>query len=131
MGFQDGLDRRSQLQIGVTDDAGAGAHLAIDAAGAHRRHAVDELGLAHRAHLRGAVLSIHGAAFHVDCGDDVMAALHVGQQLVEQVARHALDHRLEAVAGRRPLTTHQGQAVPEMMVRVDDREVRIEHNFGA
>ena len=38
----------AQRQVGVADDAGAGARLAVEAAGAHRRHAVDELGLADR-----------------------------------------------------------------------------------
>src|SRR5256885_6613494 len=42
---------RPQPQIDMAHDAGAGAQIAVDAACAHRRHAVGELGLADASRL--------------------------------------------------------------------------------
>ena len=50
---------RAELQIGMADDAGADLRRAIAAAGAHRRDAVDELGLADRPQLLRAGRAVH------------------------------------------------------------------------
>ena len=105
------LDAVAQRQIRVADDAGADLGLAVDAAGAHGGDAVDELGLADRAQLFGAVGAIHRAGLHEDGRDDVVAAVGVGQQLVEQIAP----------AG----------SIPEMVMRIDDRQVGLEDRLVA
>ena len=100
------LDPVAEGQIGVADDAGRDPGLAVIARGAHRGDAGDELGLADRPHLGGAVRAVHRMAFDEHGGDDVVAAVEVGQQFVEQIAVPA--------------------AQPQMMVRVDDRQIGIE-----
>ncbi len=101
----------AQGQVGVADDALGDPARAVPARGAHRRDAVDELDLADRRHLGGAGLPIHRAAFEKDGGDDVVSALDVGQQFGQQIAP----------ALRR---------VPEMMMRVDDRQIRLQCRFA-
>jgi hypothetical protein len=49
-------------------------------------------------------------AFEEHRGDDVMPGLEIGAQLIEQIA----------VVG----------ALPQMMVRVDDRQIGVEHRLG-
>ena len=99
-------DPAAQAKVGVADDAGAGAGRAVDAARAHRGGAVDELGLADRPHLgrarrRGTSTGPRRRRSRRCCG-----RCRVGQQVVEQIAP----------AG----------PVPEMVVRVDDRQLRLE-----
>src|SRR5262245_38950293 len=84
---------------------------AVTARGAHRRDAVDEFDLADRHHLGGTVLAIHRAAFEKHRRDDVVATTDIGQELWQQVAP----------ALRR---------IPEMMVRIDDRQRRFECRFA-
>ena len=69
------LDAAAEHQVGMADDAGAGADLAVDAARRHRGDAVDELGLADRLHLLRAVGAVHRARLHEHGRDDVVAAL--------------------------------------------------------
>ena len=101
-----GIEHRScpsaQPQVDMAHDGSAGAQIAVDAAGAHRRDAVGELRLTDAAQLGRAVLAIHRMAVDEHRGHDVVAGLGVGQQIVEHVV----------VAG----------ALPEMMVRIDDRQ---------
>ena len=111
MGRKHRLDAAAKRQIGVADNTGADLGLAVDAAGAHGGDAVDELGLADRAHLFGAGGANHRAGLHKHRRDDVVTAVGIGQQLVEQIAP----------AG----------AVPEMMVRIDDRQLGLEDRFLA
>jgi hypothetical protein len=59
--------------------------------------------------LLGAARAIAGAALDKDGRDNVVAGIDVGQELVEQIA----------AAG----------VVPEMVVRVDDRQFRFEDVF--
>ena len=53
------LDTAAQRQIGVTDDTGGDPSLAAVAAGAYRRHPVDEFGFADRAHLDRTGVPVH------------------------------------------------------------------------
>ena len=110
-GFQHIAHARADGQVGVADDRLGDAAGAIIARRAHRRDAVDELDLAHRRHLRGAVLAVHRAAFEEDGGDDVVPAADIGQQLGQKIA----------AALRR---------IPEMMVRVDDRQIRLQRRLA-
>ena len=58
----------------MADNAVAGPGLAVVAAGAHRRHAVHELDLAHAFHLGRTVGAEHRAAFDEHGADDVVAS---------------------------------------------------------
>ena len=100
---------RSHAQIDVAHDAHAGAQIAVDAAGAHRRHAIGELGLADATQLGRPLLAVHRMAVDEDGADDVVTGLSVGQQVVEHVI----------VAG----------ALPEMMVWIDDWQPRLERRL--
>ena len=102
---------RAERQVGVADDRLGDAARAVIARRAHGGDAVDELDLAHRRHLGRAVLAVHRLAFEEHGGDDVVAAADVGQQLGQEVA----------AALRR---------VPEMMVRIDDRQFRLQRRLG-
>ena len=107
----------AQAQIRMPDDTGGDACLAVFAAGAHGRDAVDEFGLADHAQGHRAVGPDHGAAFDEDSGDDVVAAVQILQDLVEEITvGHALVFEL-----------------PKMMMRITDRQVGINrflHHLG-
>ncbi len=114
----------------MADDGGAGAARPVDPAGAHRRHAVHELGLADTAVGGLAARPVHRPAFHEHRADDVVAAGHVGQQLLEQIERDHPQHGFEAVL-RRPQVAGGGRpAVPQMVVRVDDRQLGLENGLA-
>src|SRR6266446_755797 len=95
----------------MADDGLGNAAGAITPRGTHRGDAVDEFDLANWRHLRRAVLAVHRAALEEDRGDDVMSPTDVGQQLGQQV-------------------TPALRRVPEMMVRVDDRQIRLERRLA-
>ena len=126
------VDPFAEGAVGVADDAGAGAHIAVDAARRHGRDAVDELGLAHRLHVLGPVGPIHRPALHEDGGDDVVAAAQVGEQLLQQVTRRTRPNPGEAVGVCRKVGCHwraPASTVPQMMVRIDDRQFGLEDRF--
>ena len=108
--LQHGLDAIAQREIGEADDAGGDLRRAVLAAVAHRRHAGDELRLAHRPHLDGAVRAIHRVALEEHGGHDVVPGAEIGQQLVQQIAVIRPD--------------------PQVMVRVDDRQLGLEDRLG-
>ncbi len=103
MRFQHRPHALTQPQVGVAYDACAHLGLAVVARGAHRRDAVDEFGLTDRLHFLGTGGAMHRAALHEHGGDNVMPAVGVGQQIIQHIDP------------ARPL--------PEMMVRIDDRQV--------
>ena len=70
----------------------------------------DELRLADRSHLGGAIGAIHRVALQKHGGHHVVAGAQVGEQLVQQVPMIRAD--------------------PQVMVRVDDRQVRLEDRLG-
>src|ERR1700704_6952653 len=111
MGRQDRLDASAQRPIGVPDNAGADSDLAVDSARTHGRDTVDELSLAHGPHLHGAGLAVHRAGLNEHGCDDVVAAVGVGEQLIKQV-------------------TPTGP-VPQMVVRIDDRQIGLEDRLLA
>src|SRR5438046_8467024 len=83
---QDRLDSAAQGQIRLSVDAGADLGLAVSAAGAHGRDAVDELGLPDRPHLHRPTGAVHRARLDERGRDDVVAAARVVAQFVEQIA---------------------------------------------
>ena len=60
--------------------------------------------------MLGAVGLVHGRAFDEDGGADIVAAVGIGIEFVEQIAR----------AGE----------VPEVVMRVDDRQIRFDDFLG-
>ena len=109
-GLQHRRARRRRAQIGVADDAGAERGLAVDAAGAHRRDAVGEFDLADRAERLRPAGAIHRVALDKDGREDVVAGGDIGGHLLEKVALAA--------------------AVPEMMMRIDDRARGVDDLLG-
>src|SRR5262249_13728548 len=105
------LDPAAEAQVGVADDAGAGPRLAVGAAGAHRRDAIGEFGLAHLPQLDGPAGAQHGTGLDADGGNDVVTAGGVGDELLQQVA---------------PIGS-----IPEMMMWVDDRQLGLENGLPA
>ena len=99
-----------EQQIDVADDAGADRGLAVAAARAHRRDAIGELDLADGPERLRPVRAVHRAAIDIDGGDDVVAGGDVG--------RHLLDHVAQAAA------------IPEMVMRIDDRARGIDDLLG-
>src|SRR5947208_2104730 len=85
------------------------AQTLVGSARAHRGDAVDELRFSDRAEFFGAARAIHRRALDDDGCPDAVAAADVAEKLREKVE----------VSG----------AVAQMMVRVDDREVRIDRGF--
>ena len=104
----------SQLQIGVADDRRCGAAGAIEAAGAGRGQPLDELDLANGAQLRRPVGPVHRPCLDKHRRAHGMAAADVGHQLVQQIA----------LVGN-PV----GSQVPEMMMGITDRDLRLQHRF--
>lgn len=86
LGFEHSRHAITQCQIGMPDDAGADARRPVLPAVAHRADAGAALDLADRLHLQKALGAVHRAAFVENRGDDVVAGVDVGKELVEQMA---------------------------------------------
>ncbi len=108
--LQHRLGAVAEQQIDVADDAGADRGLAVAAACGHGRHAIGKLDLADGPERLGAMRAVHRAAIDIDGGDDVVAGTDVG--------RHFLDHVAQAAA------------VPEVVMRIDDRAGGIDDRLG-
>ena len=106
MRLQHRLHAVAEREVGEAHDARGDARRPVGAARAHRRHAGDELGLAHGPHLLGARGAIHRMALDEDGGDDVVPGADVVEELVQEIA----------VVG--PL--------PQVVMRVDDGQVGLE-----
>ncbi len=106
MGVEHRARRRAARQVREADDAGADAHIAIDAALAHRGDAGGVLRLADRAQFLGAIGAVEGARLHQHRRIHVMAGADVGQDVVEPVA--------------------PARPFPQMVVRIDDALAGVE-----
>src|SRR6516165_1468572 len=98
-----------QPQIGEAYDAGANFGLAA-APVTLLGDRPDELAFADRPHLLRAAGPIARTALDEHGRDDVVTRVDVGQEFVEQIAA--------------------ARVIPEMMVRVDDRQIGFEYLFG-
>ena len=108
--FQQRLRAVAEHQIDPAHHARADARGAKRSAGSHGRHAGDEFGFAERLFFLGPGGAIHRVAFLEHRRDHVVAAGEVGQQF-----RHQIDVPV---------------ARPQMMVRIDDRQIRVQDGFG-
>ena len=111
LGLQHVAHARAECEVGMADDRLGDTARAVGARRTHRGDAVDELDLADRRHLGGAVPAVHRLAFEEDGGDDVVAAADIGQELRQEVAATM-------------------RRVPEVVMRVDDRQLRLERRLG-
>jgi len=98
-----------QPQIGEADDAGANFGLAA-APVALIGNRPDELAFADRAHFLGTAGPIARTTLDEHGRDDVVPRVDVGQEFVEQIAA--------------------ARVIPEMMVRIDDRQIGPEDLLG-
>ena len=98
---------RAKGEIGVADDRFGDPARAVSARRAHGGDAVDELDLADGCRLGRAVLAVHRLALEEDRRHDVVSAADIGQEIGQQVA---------AAMWR----------VPEVMMRIDDRQLRLQ-----
>ena len=103
------LDTAAQRQIGMTDDTGGDPSLAAVAAGANRRHAVDEFGFADRTHLDRTGVPVHRVRLHEYRCNDVVAGTGISQEVVQHVAPSGPD--------------------PEVVMRVYDRQLGFERRL--
>ena len=117
-------------QVRMAHDRRAGPEIAVDPARRHGGDAIDELGLAHGPEGWLSAAPVHGATLHVDRRDDLVPAGHVRQQFVEEVAGREAGHGLEGVGWRRQVGATGARPVPEMVMGINDRQVRIQHGFG-
>ena len=109
--FQHGPRRLAQQEIDVADDAGADRGRTVAAACAHRSRAIGEFNFAHGAQGLRSAGAVHRAGLDIDGRDDVVAGGDVGGDILDQIALAA--------------------AIPEMMMRVDDRARGIDDLFRA
>ena len=113
-GLQHGGHAVAQVQVGVAHNGGGRAAGAVEPAGAGRGQALDEFHFAHGAHLLRTVGAVHRARLDEHGGAYVVAALHVGGQLVEQVAL---------------VGDARGAKVPEMVMGIADGQLRFQRLF--
>jgi hypothetical protein len=117
--FEHALHAIAETAVSRADDAGRDAARPVQTAGAHRRLAVGELRLADDPILRRPIGAVHRVGVDEDRGDNVVAAADVLEELVDQVAAPATAQRDEPV----------GEAIVQMVMRVHDRQRRIERGF--
>ena len=110
LGLQHGTRIAAEQHVGMADDTGIDPGFAVSAAGALCRNAIGELDLADRLHRLRPIDAVHRAAVDIDGRDDIMP----GRDIVGDVGQHV------TLAG----------AVPQMMVRIDDRACRIKDVLG-
>ena len=103
--FEDRLHTCTETKIGVSDDAMSHAALAIAAARAHGSGPIKKLRFTDWSQFRNRVMGIHRIAFHADGGANVVTCRNVGEHVLQKV----------------PVS----EVIPEMVMRVDDREFRL------
>ncbi len=116
-------------EVSMTDDRVAHARAAIEAAGALRGDAVHIFDLAHDLQLVASPGLVEGAALHEDRADNVVATGRVGVQLVEGVIGRERDAGDEMMH-RFGEGAHQRTQVPQVVVRIDDRQIWFQDRFA-
>ena len=77
------LNAVAEGEISEAHNAGRDTRRAVEAAGAHRRDAGDELGFAHRSQLFRSISALHRVALLEHRGDKVVAGADVSEKFVE------------------------------------------------
>ena len=113
----------------MPDDPRARAKVAVKPARALRRDAVDELDLTHRLQRRIGPGPVERAAFHEHGADNVVAAVRIGMECIERVVRRR-NQRLDKRMQRLREHADQRAQVPQMVVRIDDRQIGFDDLFS-
>ena len=121
-------------QVGVAHNCSAQPRGAIEPARALCRDAIDVFDFANDLQRIakdriGLASAVERAAFHEHRADHVVATGHVGVELVEGVVRGARDGGDERVV-RFGDRGHQRPQVPQVVVRIDDGQIRFDNGFG-
>ena len=105
---EDVADPRTDGQVGGTDDAGRHARVAVGAGGAHRGDTIHEL--------------VSPTAF-ISSGPSVR---HIAEHSMKTVATILCPEPVSSSrSSKRPVFTVKSLEMPKMMMRIDDREVRL------
>ena len=103
-----------ELQVGMADDGGGRSAGAVDPTGTRRRQPLDEFHLADGTHFDRPVRAVHRARLEEHRRTDVVPAVDVGMQLVQEI----------------PLVGQTLQpSIPKMVMGVTDRELGFERWF--
>ena len=113
----------------MADDPGAQPGGAVQPAGRLRGDTVDVLDFADRFQRFAIPAIVERTAFHEDAGDDVVPGGDVGRELIERVVRDGNQRFEEAVPGFGKGRQH-GPQVPQVMVRIDDRQIGFDDRLG-
>ena len=109
MHFKNAINLFAEKEVREADNAGASFGRTVDAARRHCGDAVDELGFAYGRQSKIAAGGIHGVALQIDGRENLVAVIGVGEKLIEQISR---------------------PAIPEVMMRIDDRQIGRENLFA-
>ncbi len=110
MRLQQRVEPVAQREVGKSHDPGGDPRPAIASALAHRRDSGNEFRLAERPQFLRSLGAVHRVTLHEDGLRDVVAGRQVGEEFVEQI-------------------TIPVRVIPEVMMRVDDGKVRLQHRF--
>ena len=106
--------RVAELQIGAADNPRRRSARAINPTGAGSGEALDKLDLTNRAQIRRSVGAVHCPGLDKHCGAHIVAGTDIGDELVQQIAL---------------IGDALGTKIPEVMVRVADRQLRLQGRF--
>ena len=101
--FEHRSHRVAACEIGVADQSAAQTGGAVMTTRAHRSDAVGKFDFANRFFFLGAALAQHRTGFDKHCGDDIVAAVDIGQQFFDQITAATV--------------------IPNVMMRIDDRQL--------
>jgi hypothetical protein len=103
----------AELQIGVSNDGG-GPPWPIETAGASGSQSLDKLHLANWPQFLGAIGTVHGAGFNEHGGADIVAAVDVVGQFMQEIA-------LVGYA--------VGPEIPKVVMGIADGNLRFQRRF--
>ncbi len=129
----------AQAQIDTADNCRAHSNIGHDAAGGDCRHTIGKFDFADRAHRLRTLGAIHRIGFHKNRRANVVPrgarCIEIGEMLVKQIACMATKSRCHEFCRWRLCTLERSQyrfgLKPQMMVRIDDRQVGFKNGFGA
>jgi hypothetical protein len=112
--LQDQLDPIAELQVGMTDNRCRRPTRTIEPGSGSSCQALDKFDLGDGTQLRGPVRAVHGPGLDENRRAHVMAAVHVGGQLMKKIAlvRNAL-----------------GSKIPEVVMRIADRYLGLQRRL--
>src|SRR5215472_9986251 len=98
----------------MTDDCRGRPARTIKSSSSRGSQTLNKLDLANRAQLEGSIGTVHGSRLDEHGGTHVVAAVHVGSQLIQQITL---------------VGNALGAKIPEVMMRITDRDLRLQSRF--